>query len=393
MRCDRQRVGKTPPRQPLRLLALAVLPAALVGWKLTGPTAAPSPLAHSAVSPPGTRVAAPTGLDEREEPAAAGTSAYSYELTDLGTLGGASSWAGGLNNAGDVVGTSMTDAGEKHAFLYRHGRMQDLGTLGGHESAAYAINDSGHIVGQIQGLGRTDRPFLWRNGEMRVLGDFHGRVSDAHGISSSGQVVGECLDPAEQRFRGFFLVPDRTHQPLGTLGGSESRAFGINDAGQVVGVSSTRYDLLHHAFLWHQDTIRDLGTLGGSNSEARAINVRSQVVGTAQTSDDYEHAFLYSDGVINDLGTLGGNSSRAFAINAYGAVVGQANAAAERARAFLWLHGTLMDLNGLIAPHHDWLLTCAYAINDAGQIAGRGLFQGKPRAFLLTPVTGQRARR
>src|SRR5919202_1397013 len=59
-----------------------------------------------------------------------------YTIVDLGTLGGATSDAYGLNDAGDVVGDSVTATGDTHAFLYTGGKLQDLGTLRGADSTA-----------------------------------------------------------------------------------------------------------------------------------------------------------------------------------------------------------------------------------------------------------------
>ncbi|MBI5747805.1 MAG: hypothetical protein HZA00_01680 [Nitrospinae bacterium] len=73
--------------------------------------------------------------------------AISYTITDLGTLpGGNQSYAYGINNSGQVVGSAFTEAGYYHAFLYSGGVMQDLGTLGGTHSFASGINDSGQVV-------------------------------------------------------------------------------------------------------------------------------------------------------------------------------------------------------------------------------------------------------
>ena len=54
-----------------------------------------------------------------------------YKVTDLGTLGGFTSEAFGINDRGQVTGQSETDSGVFHAFLYSSGQITDLGTLSG----------------------------------------------------------------------------------------------------------------------------------------------------------------------------------------------------------------------------------------------------------------------
>jgi hypothetical protein len=49
----------------------------------------------------------------------------------------------------------------------------------------------------------------------------------------------------------------------------------------------------------------------------------------------------------------------------------------------------MLDLNGLIDPDSGWVLTHAYAINDGGQIAGSGVFQGQQHGFRLDLAEAQ----
>jgi probable HAF family extracellular repeat protein len=81
-------------------------------------------------------------------------------MTDLGTLGGTSSRAFGVNVQGQVVGDSTTASGASHAFVWEIGVMTDLGTLGGTYSNASSINDRGVIVGSAS-TGTERHAVMW----------------------------------------------------------------------------------------------------------------------------------------------------------------------------------------------------------------------------------------
>jgi probable HAF family extracellular repeat protein len=81
------------------------------------------------------------------------------EMIDLGTLGGPSSNASDVNKNGVVVGNADTDncvAGpfglecETRGFRWHRGTMENLGTLGGANSFANAVNNRGVIVGSSE---------------------------------------------------------------------------------------------------------------------------------------------------------------------------------------------------------------------------------------------------
>lgn len=316
----------------------------------------------------------------------------SYNVTDLGTLGGSVSLAYGVNASGQVVGGSTAADGSPHAFLYTAGTMQDLGVLpgGGTSAAGRSINDSGQVVGVATLANGQVRGFYYSgSGSLQDLGTFPGgSFSAATGINNAGTIVGES-QLANGQYEGFVIGSDGTMQDIGNLGGAYSAANGINNNGDIVGMSDT----IQHprAFLLPSGggPMQDLGTFpNGTFGGATAINASGQIVGQSDAHKGELTAFLYSGGQMQDLGTLpGGTGSYANAINSAGVVVGQSSVASGAVHAFIYTGGTMVDLNSLIDPASGWLLEAANGINDAGQIVGTGMNpQGQTEAFILNPA-------
>jgi probable HAF family extracellular repeat protein len=327
-----------------------------------------------------------------------GTGAQSsFALIDLGTLGGGSSQAFAINDAGQVVGVSMTAGGAQHPFSWTAtGGMIDLGTLSRRHGEAHAVNEAGQVVGFIYtDLGGSSIPstprasesdvraFSWTAaGGMIDLGTLGGTFSSARAVNDAGQVVG-FSQTAGGADHAFSWTGAGGMIDLGTLGGGFSTATAVNQAGQVIGFSQTAGGA-ERAFSWTATGgMIDLGTLGGDLSAPSAINDSGQVVGFSRTAGGADHAFSWTaaDGMI-DLGTLGGSSSGATAINDSGQVVGFSRTADGAEHAFSWTAaGGMIDLGAVGS------LGGATAINDAGQVVGSTAF-GALRAFSWTAASG-----
>ena len=351
----------------------------------------------------------------RADPSASGSATVTifagYTATDLGTLGGASSTACGINASGQVVGASATSTGVSHAFLYSGGNMIDLGTLSGDsDSWAFSINDAGQVVGtsgsdaDFEGtagpepsceLGPEPSPpgyaFLYGSGSMIYFLSAVPGISGSYafGINDTGQIVGyEYNYSIPQTSPDFpFLYTAGTVADLGALPGASASTYpgypyswatSINNSGQVAGISAgLNYE---HGFLYTGGGMIDLGTLpGGGGSEAFAINNNGQVVGFSYTSGNGNpHAFLYGGGAMTDLGTLPDNfTSAGLGINDAGQVVGGGDQ-----HAFLYSGGTMVDLNNFVNLPAGVYLAWASAVNNLGQIVANA---SNGHAYLLTP--------
>ena len=221
-------------------------------------------------------------------------------MTYLGSLSGGDNWghAMGINNAGQVVGTSRRKDGVTNGFLWSEGvGMTDLGNIGGYgySSAAYSINDVGQVAGIASVDGVHERGFLWQNGAMTDLGDLWGGTANARAyrINNSGQVVGETWQDNSALARGFLWENEvmRDLDPLQTMG-TWSQANGINDRGEVVGATS------QGAFVWDSaNGMRNLNSMLDSSgsgwflSGCRDINDLGQIVGWGDHNGE-AHAFL-----------------------------------------------------------------------------------------------------
>ena len=312
-----------------------------------------------------------------------------YTVTDLGTLGGASSYAFGLNDVGQVVGVAKLANLQEHAFVWDNGVMTDLDpngmVFGGRASSANSINEAGQIVGS----GFTPwHAVLWQDGKMINLNIFGGQHSAAGSINNSGQVVGGAYTPDSVH---AFLWQDGVTTDLGTLpGGSSSGAAAINESGQVVGTAGTA-NRASHAFFWQQELgMIDLGTLPGDvDSQASGINNLGHVAGWSGDINYAQFQAFFYDGTT--MIAVGPSGSVASGINDSDQVVGTMPVALHIYHAFIYTDGVVTDLNSLIPPDSGLTLEVATAINNAGQIVGYTSTLGvdpHPHAFLLTPDKG-----
>lgn len=369
---------------------------------------------------------------------------FSYDIKDLGTLGGFFSQGNSINASGQVTGIAgiASDGWLGHGFVTStSGVMSDFETLhneylapgdsrndsGGSSLGGRGINSSGQITGNFIASDGYSRAFVTdRGGHLMNLGTLGGYYSFGNAINDSGLVTGSSdvlTTEGYSRERAFVTNGSGQLLDLGTLGdGYFSRGNDINVAGQVTGLSSVNYngtfgsDTIYHAFITNSSgTMIDLGSLGGSSS-GNAINDFGQVTGSAETDSIYRinHAFVTSSGGqmidldslsekyssvgrdINNTGQVIGQYQEKVVVYDYGRggeIIGQHIVGGET-RNFVTIDGVMVDIDSLLDDSASgWSLhgtpgidySEVTSINDLGQITGFGNHNGFQHAFILTP--------
>ncbi len=345
-----------------------------------------------------------------------------FVARQLGTLGGATSSAAAINEAGEVAGTSRTAALDgsgqplDHAFLWlpepAYGLpagMHDLGSYTGDlgASSGFAISDAGEVVGTsstgVPGPfgGSIFHAFHWHDGLFTDPGTSTPGfdLTRAREINAAGEIAGTELsglgcNPVLWLPEPAYGLPAGPNTLVFAENLGEGEAEGINVHGEVVGASSIACDTPNrHAAIWlpapayglpagPTDLTPDLPL--NHIASALAISDSGLVVGYQQQVDSIFlwEPFLWDDGVLTVLPLLPGDiTGVAGDVNTQGQVVGSSGT-----RAVLWEAGIAVDLNDLLPAGSSWDLRSASGINDRGQIVGQGLYQGQLRAFVLDPV-------
>ena len=323
-----------------------------------------------------------------------------YEITRIGSFGGADTRATDINDHAHVVGYSFLP-GEtvSKAFVFDGMTMKPLDGLNPESTTfAYAINNHGDIVGHnVDQTTYHMTALLWTQSEIIDIGaDLRADHSTARDINDHGMVVGQAAIGATFS-NGFIWDGPGSGQIVGTLEGRHGGAnYAVNDNGLVVGYSFFYGSPGQAHLVTSVDGHYESNMIGApfpGTGLACAINSQDMIVGLGNDTFGPHQAVIFTPGQQEPyigLGTLPrAASSEAFDVNDAGVIVGTSGDHPD------WLSGhaivitnrRIYDLNDLFIDRLDeWdVLIAAFAINNSGRIAGYGLTSdGDISAFLLT---------
>jgi probable HAF family extracellular repeat protein len=310
-------------------------------------------------------------------------------ITDLGDLGGSSITVRALNDRGVATGMATRHDGDRHgvSFKSREGRMVGL-PWEGISTVGAGINNSGAVAGYDAWPWRVPtRAWVWSQHRLRYIGNGQVTGAMAMAINDAGMVAGmTTTSDAFLESDGEIVVVEKAPNCILAMGSA------VNSMGDMVGYhAGENVDIGDKAFVRFDGRVEQLEIAGAYSHEAFGVNDSRQVCGWLRKNASASViAFVWQDGQVTRIPPLIGGlqaSSQALAINNAGVVVGVCGRPQGGTYAFMWQEGVAYELNKLIDESSaGWRLFSAAAINNQGQIVGKGAFNGVRRAFLATPV-------
>lgn len=255
----------------------------------------------------------------------------SVKISDLGTVGGTAAGALDVNDKNEIVGWAYTASNDMHAFFWSGGSMNDIGpTISPGTSFASGINNAGQVTGWSDQHGQQ-MGFLWNAGSAITLfgpvANTPPNITVAYKINDNGDICGAVNGPTE-------AVTWQASGPIITLPGVSvpTQAFDINRRSGMTGYTS-----LNKAWRWILSggvVVQSMAVpwpapTGYGSGVGNAINDRAAVVGNfIATAVSNRHAFFWDGRAANsvDLGVFPkGVSSSAEDLNEQRFIVGRAD--------------------------------------------------------------------
>jgi uncharacterized membrane protein len=341
-----------------------------------------------------------------------------YQLIDLGVLPGAPGCsATAVDDASDVVGTceSPASAGfEQRGFVWRLGQMTELPKLPtGHYVWPMAITAQGVVLGAADDGSYQPRAYMVRNGVAINMDPSGGQNSYAMAMADNGVVFGRYAKGLSGNTSAWAPVtyteeaskPGRFRRAaLPLIQGGDTKTTGGwidggNRRGQAIGTEVSSL-FGERALFFENDAAHTPAILeplaGGYGTIGANINDLGVAIGGTFGPSFYGRATVWNNDPAHTpselLGIPGDNNSSAVSINNQGQIVGYSYyqvdvMVAPQLHPVLWENGIAIDVTTLLDASADgWTIRYLAAINNAGEIAGTGTFNGQNRAFLLRPL-------
>jgi len=211
----------------------------------------------------------------------------------------------GINNLGQIVGYCAAPGGvngvygSTRSFILSGGVLTFLsdapGSYGGASTFAQGINDSGQIVGwYADSCLCSGHGFLLSGGIYTTIGVPGFLSTYGRGINNHGEIVGGTQPNFGEGFEQGFTLNNGTYTNFnapaaGANPGTE--ADGINDSGQSVGYYADSNNVTH-GFLLDSGVFTNIDHPNAQVTQALGINSKGQLVGAYTDLANVTHGFV-----------------------------------------------------------------------------------------------------
>lgn len=247
---------------------------------------------------------------------AAGQSKYTYMVVDYPEAQNTGVF--GINQSGELSGTSFDVKGIAHAFIYKSGKFTPIDYPNADRTFGFGLDSTGRIVGYYT-KDSAAHGFEYDAGKFQDIDYPKAFSSRAYGINASGQIVGSYQDSLEGSPHGFLLSNGK-YTAIDFPGATRTEAFGINDAGEIVGYFSDATRTVH-GFVDKAGVLTKVDLPNSLRTNLYGISKTGKFCGTF-TDANQIHGFIQSTSYTK-LNFPGALSTFGFAFNDSGQVVGQ----------------------------------------------------------------------
>ena len=253
-----------------------------------------------------------------------------FTYTSIDFPGAVASFAGGINNPGQIVGGYQLADGSMHGFRDVDGTFTtidcDMATSG---TEAARINNQGQIVGAYDDLNPpfSDQQFEGAHGFMYDAGvcttiDFPEATRNiAAKINAPGNIVGVYRVGSPPGPSNGFLDVGGVFTTLNFPTSCCSSAAGINNGGDIVGAYRDFEGGPFHGFLDMGGTFTTIDFPGATDTIAVDINNSGDIVGI-YGAGSLVLSFLDEAGTFSTIAFPGALATEALGINDNGDIVG-----------------------------------------------------------------------
>ncbi len=197
-----------------------------------------------------------------------------------------------INDEGQIVGTHSSTS---IPFFWDRTTVYDLVPSWAVQSFFGGLNNLGQVAGSSREDGCGNSGFLWQMNFFTEVGSCNDRIA-ANDINDTSQIVGSMFFAGENQ-KHAFVYEDSQFTDLGVLDGQQaSVARSINNQGWIVGDSSSSMPPSGSAFIYIDGVMYDLNDYVSTESwrltRALKINDRGQILMLANLTTSFGSTYL-----------------------------------------------------------------------------------------------------